>query len=127
MSNSPPTQKLPGICPHGSYAGARPLLLPRLASCALLPLGSSKVQSHDYTLDAMECDAYMGQPPRPPKDAPNFVVILLDDLGFAQFGCYGSDISTPAIDRLAAGGLRYNRFHVTALCSPTRAAVLTCI
>ncbi|MGV0750917.1 arylsulfatase [Mycolicibacter minnesotensis] len=67
----------------------------------------------------------MSQPQRPPQDAPNVVVILLDDLGFAQFGCYGSDISTPTIDRLAAGGLRYNRFHVTALCSPTRAALLT--
>jgi arylsulfatase A-like enzyme len=55
----------------------------------------------------------------------NVVVILLDDLGFAQLGCYGSDIATPAIDRLAAGGLRYTRFHVTALCSPTRAALLT--
>jgi arylsulfatase len=53
------------------------------------------------------------------------LVILLDDLGFAQFGAYGSDISTPNIDRLAAGGLRYNRFHVTAICSPTRAALLT--
>ena len=69
----------------------------------------------------------MSQPTRPPKAAPNIVVILLDDLGFAQFGCYGSDISKPAIDRLAGGGLRYNRFHVSALCSPTRAALLTCI
>ncbi|WP_255360509.1 arylsulfatase, partial [Frankia sp. EI5c] len=50
---------------------------------------------------------------------------LLDDLGFAQFGCYGSGFATPNVDRLAAGGLRYNRFHVTALCSPTRAALLT--
>jgi arylsulfatase A-like enzyme len=62
---------------------------------------------------------------RAPEGAPNIVVIVLDDLGFAQLGAYGSDISTPAIDRLAAGGLRYNRFHVTALCSPTRAALLT--
>ncbi len=63
--------------------------------------------------------------PTPPTDAPNVVVIVLDDLGFAQFGCYGSDIATPTIDRLASDGLRYNRFHVTALCSPTRAALLT--
>lgn len=70
-------------------------------------------------------DTEMSQPQRPAPDAPNVVAILLDDLGFAQFGCYGSDISTPTIDRLAAGGLRYNRFHVTALCSPTRAALLT--
>lgn len=73
----------------------------------------------------MEGYADMSQTALPPKGAPNVVVILLDDLGFAQFGCYGSDIATPAVDRLAAGGLRYNRFHVTALCSPTRAALLT--
>ena len=62
---------------------------------------------------------------RPALSAPNVVVIVLDDLGFAQLGSYGSDIATPHIDRLAAGGLRYNRFHVTALCSPTRASLLT--
>ena len=63
--------------------------------------------------------------PKPKAGAPNVVMVVLDDLGFAQLGCFGSDIATPAIDRLAAGGLRYNRFHVTALCSPTRACLLT--
>ncbi len=63
--------------------------------------------------------------PQPPAGAPHVVVIVLDDLGFAQLGCFGSPIETPAIDQLAAGGLRFNRFHVTALCSPTRACVLT--
>lgn len=63
--------------------------------------------------------------PRPADGAPDVVVIVLDDLGFAHLGAYGSDIATPAIDGLAAAGLRYNRFHVTALCSPTRAALLT--
>ncbi len=56
---------------------------------------------------------------------PNVVVVLLDDVGFAQFGCFGSEIETPAIDRLAAGGLRYNRFHVTSICSSSRASLLT--
>lgn len=65
------------------------------------------------------------EPLRPPEGAPNVVLIVLDDVGFAQLGCYGSDISTPNIDRLAAGGLRYRRFHTTALCSPTRACLLT--
>ena len=64
-------------------------------------------------------------PRRPPGGAPNVVVIVLDDLGFAQLGCFGSDIATPTFDRLAAGGLRYNRFHVTGMCSPTRGALLT--
>ena len=63
--------------------------------------------------------------PRPPAGAPNVVVIVLDDTGFAQLGCFGSDIATPNLDRLAADGLRYNRFHVTSLCSPTRACLLT--
>lgn len=63
--------------------------------------------------------------PRPPKGAPNVVVIVLDDTGFGQLGCFGSDIETPTFDRLASDGLRYRRFHVTALCSPTRAALLT--
>lgn len=62
---------------------------------------------------------------RAPQGAPNVVLIVLDDLGFAQLGCFGSDIRTPHIDRVAASGLRYNRFHVTALCSPTRASLLT--
>jgi arylsulfatase A-like enzyme len=64
-------------------------------------------------------------PAHPGEDAPNVVVILLDDTGFSHFGCYGSDLATPNIDRLAAGGLRYTNFHVTPLCSPTRASLLT--
>jgi arylsulfatase A-like enzyme len=63
--------------------------------------------------------------PRPPQEAPNVVAIVLDDVGFAQLGSFGSDIGTPHMDRLAAAGLRYNRFHVTALCSPSRACFLT--
>ena len=61
----------------------------------------------------------------PGEDAPNVVVVLLDDTGFAQFGCYGSDIDTANIDRLAASGLQFTNFHVTPLCSPTRASLLT--
>ena len=66
-------------------------------------------------------------PPRakPPAGAPNILVILFDDVGFSDFGCYGSPIKTPTIDRLAAQGLRYTGFHTTAMCSTTRAALLT--
>ncbi|HUZ43444.1 MAG TPA: arylsulfatase [Acidimicrobiales bacterium] len=66
-------------------------------------------------------------PPEPhaPDGAPNVVMIVLDDVGFAQLGCYGSDIATPVIDGLAAGGVRLANFHTTALCSPTRACLLT--
>ncbi len=63
--------------------------------------------------------------PSPPKDAPNVVIVVLDDVGYAQIGCFGSDIATPCFDGLAAGGLRYANFHTTSLCSPTRAALLT--
>jgi arylsulfatase A-like enzyme len=63
--------------------------------------------------------------PTPPEGAPNVILIVLDDVGFAQLGCYGSDIATPAIDGLAADGVRLTNFHTTALCSPTRACLLT--
>jgi arylsulfatase len=60
-----------------------------------------------------------------PKGAPNVLIVLLDDVGFGQLGCYGGPIETPNIDKLASHGLRYNNFHTTALCSPSRAALLT--
>ena len=72
-----------------------------------------------------ESTAWWPDPVRPPAGAPNVLVVLLDDVGFAQLGCFGSDIATPTFDRLAANGLRYTNFHTTALCSPTRACVLT--
>lgn len=62
---------------------------------------------------------------RAPKGAPNVVLVVLDDTGFAHLGCYGSSIETPNIDRLAADGLRYSGFHTTALCSSSRACLLT--
>ncbi len=76
-------------------------------------------------LRAAESTTVVPLEPRPPSGAPNVVAIVLDDTGFAQLGCFGSDISTPHMDGLASGGLRYNRFHVTSLCSPTRASFLT--
>ncbi|HVB94708.1 MAG TPA: arylsulfatase, partial [Acidimicrobiales bacterium] len=63
--------------------------------------------------------------PHPPEGAPNVVLVVLDDVGFAQLGCYGSDIATPVIDGLAGRGIRLANFHTTALCSPTRACLLT--
>jgi len=62
---------------------------------------------------------------RAPDGAPNAILVVLDDVGFAQLGCYGSDIATPHIDALAARGVRYRNFHTTAMCSPTRACLLT--
>ena len=66
-------------------------------------------------------------PPRvvPPQGAPNVVLILLDDCGFGAPGTFGGAIPTPALDRIAENGLRYTNFHSTALCSPSRAALMT--
>ncbi|QUR67680.1 arylsulfatase [Mycobacterium spongiae] len=61
----------------------------------------------------------------PPPGAPNVVVVLLDDVGFGAPSTFGGPVPTPALDRIAGAGLRYNQFHTTALCSPTRAALLT--
>ena len=64
-------------------------------------------------------------PPRPAAGSPNVLMIVLDDVGYAHLGCYGSPIETPNIDALAANGLRYSNWHATALCSPTRSCLLT--
>jgi arylsulfatase A-like enzyme len=72
-----------------------------------------------------ESEPWWPEPHRAAEGAPNVVVALLDDVGFAQIGPYGSDIDTPTFDRLAAGGLTFTNFHTTGLCSPTRACVLT--
>ncbi|MBL0419235.1 arylsulfatase [Ramlibacter sp. AW1] len=64
-------------------------------------------------------------PPRQRSASPNVVFIVLDDVGYADLGCYGSEIRTPHIDAMAARGLQYNNFHVTSMCSPTRACLLT--
>ena len=70
--------------------------------------------------DAPASDASLSDTP-----PPNLVVILADDMGFSDLGCYGGEIPTPHLDRLAAGGLRYTRFYNTGRCCPTRAALLT--
>lgn len=72
-----------------------------------------------------DSEAWWPDLPTWPEGTPNIVVVLLDDVGYAQIGCYGSDLRTPTFDGLARRGLRYSNFHTTALCSPTRAALLT--
>src|SRR5215471_8529574 len=64
-------------------------------------------------------------PVKAPPDAPNVLLVLIDDAGFGNPSTFGGPVATPTFDKLAAEGLRYNRFHVTALCSPTRAALLS--
>jgi arylsulfatase A-like enzyme len=65
------------------------------------------------------------EPLRPPEQAPNVLIVLIDDTGFGASSAFGGPCATPAAERLAANGLKYNRFHTTALCSPTRQALLT--
>src|SRR4051812_31077711 len=78
-------------------------------------------------LDAKDSDSTFPpiEPLRPPKGAPNVLVVLIDDVGFGASSAFGGPVNSPTAERLAANGLKYNRFHTTALCSPTRAALLT--
>src|SRR6185295_3143969 len=64
-------------------------------------------------------------PLRPPDGAPNVLIVLLDDVGFGASSAFGGPCQTPNAEKLASNGLKYNRFHTTALCSPTRAAILS--
>ena len=79
------------------------------------------------TYDAKDPDTSFPpiEPLRAPEGAPNVLIVLLDDVGFGAASAFGGPISTPNAERLAAKGLKYNRFHTTALCSPTRAALLS--
>ena len=78
------------------------------------------------TYDAKEPDTSFPpiEPLRPPAGAPNVLLILLDDMGFGASRTFGGPVATPNFDKLAGNGLRYSRFHTTALCAPTRAALL---
>ena len=77
------------------------------------------------TLDGSQPDWNLISHPTAPADAPNVLLVLIDDAGFGNPSTFGGPIQTPNYTRMAEGGLRYNRFHVTAICSPTRAALLT--
>jgi arylsulfatase len=73
-----------------------------------------------------ESEEWWPEPVRPHPDAPNILILLLDDVGFGQLSAsFGGLIETPNLDRLAANGLRYNNFHTTALCSPTRGSMMS--
>ncbi len=76
------------------------------------------------TMDASVADWTINMMPSPPDGAPNVLLVLIDDAGFGNPSTFGGPVSTPAMTRVAEQGLSYNRFHVTAICSPTRAALL---
>ena len=79
------------------------------------------------TYDAKDPDTKFPpiEPLRPPAGAPNVLLVLLDDVGFGASSAFGGPCNTPTFEKLAAGGLKYNRFHTTALCAPTRQALMT--
>ncbi|MBV1850555.1 arylsulfatase [Catellatospora sp. NEAU-YM18] len=97
-----------------------------MARRAVLPMTEPE-QTATVTYDAK--DPATAFPPikpiRPPQGAPNMLIVLLDDVGFGASSTFGGPVATPTFDRLAEAGLRYSRFHTTALCSPTRQALLT--
>ena len=64
-------------------------------------------------------------PQRLPEDPPNILIVLLDDVGFGVADTFGGEVHTPTLTKLAGQGLRYNAFHTTSICSPTRASLLT--
>jgi arylsulfatase A-like enzyme len=130
-------------------AGAAGLLAAGLPDISLLPRGPGKAAAaapspaldrstlpipdppftgkSGLTLDPAESvpDWGITEFVRPPEGAPNIMLVVIDDVGFGNPSTFGGPIQTPTLGRLAAGGLSYNRFHVTALCSPTRSALLT--
>ena len=79
----------------------------------------------DTTLDARNAKAPARFEVKAPPKAPNVVIVLIDDQGFGVSSAFGGPVNEPTLDKLAANGLKYNRFHTTALCSPTRVALLT--
>ena len=91
-----------------------------------LPMPNTE-RSKFIAYDAKDPDSKFPPIPqlRPPKDAPNVLVILIDDAGFGSSSAFGGPCATPTAEQLAANGLKFNRFHTTALCSPTRQALLT--
>jgi len=91
---------------------------------SVLPIKEPKRQTYTE-LDVRNATAPARFEVKAPKGAPNVVIILIDDMGFGVSEAFGGPVTTPTMDKLAANGLKYNRFHTTALCSPTRVALLT--
>jgi arylsulfatase len=107
------------------FMGLASLLL--LAACSGVgSVKTKKVDGFDGVIAKKYEDSVESWPKKktPPKGAPNVIIFLLDDTGFGQLGSFGGVVKTPNIDKLAMNGLRYNNFHTTALCSPSRASLM---
>jgi len=100
-------------------------LMRSAAGVALLTQAACSAASDGQATQAALSSATSKWTPRKFSKKPNVVIAILDDVGFGDLGCFGSEIETKCIDALAASGVRYNNFHVTALCAPTRACLMT--
>lgn len=116
--------KLDTVTAQENSAGGQPKVEPYQLDRNVLPIAEPKI-SAITTLDARNAKA----PPRfevkAPANAPNVLIVLIDDMGFGQSSAFGGPIQMPTLERMGKGGLKYNKFHTTALCSPTRAALLS--
>ena len=118
------------LCAAGQ--GVRPVRPPEPTPAAehrartVLPMPNT-IRADLVTYDAKSPDTKFPPIPqlRPPRGAPNVLIVLIDDAGFAASSAFGGPCQMPTLEKLASGGLKYNRFHTTALCSPTRQALLT--
>ena len=122
LGSAAPIQTAQAQLPTKSPPGGSPSI--NAIDRTKLPLPESKFQG---VIGKSYIDSKPDWPkvPTPPEGAPNVVVILLDDVGFGQVSTFGGPVPTPELDKLAAQGLRYNRFHTTAICGPSRAALIT--
>src|SRR5450631_3499356 len=100
--------------------------MPKEIQRGVLPI-ADRAYAGFVAYDAKDSDAAFTpiQPLRPPQGAPNVLVILIDDVGFGASSVFGGPCQAPTAERIAKDGLRYTRFHTTALCSPSRAALLS--
>jgi arylsulfatase len=103
----------------------RELFLSAAGAATLAGLACTESESAVPTNAKVKSGASGWKPRSFGSKKPNVVIAILDDVGFGDLGCFGSDIETKCVDRLAANGVRYNNFHVTALCAPTRACLMT--
>ena len=99
----------------GGHVGREVLPMPDRGSTAAVMFDARDPETTFAPIDRL----------RPPEGAPNVLLILLDDVGFGASSAFGGPVDTPTAERLAGAGLKYTRFHTTAMCAPTRAALLT--
>ena len=92
---------------------------------SVLPFASAPMGGEVGATMQQSVHKWREQPRRIPEDAPNILIVMLDDSGFGQASTFGGEVETPTLSRLAESGIAYNAFHTTAMCSPTRASLLT--